>query len=256
MPAALRRRHGLSPTPAAPSGLLAVALAALAGGGALAAPPDVCSATQGITCTGPKLKTAGAPSPAACCALCKATPQCGAWSWDGGSRQCTALKECSSGNAGLGALYSGSSKKLPRAQWPAAGPPVLPLPFRNATLPLAERVAWLVANLSNAEKEGLLGTRTSAVPRLAIRQYNYYVECNSGAYANGARAPFACPAEEKPSGSGNKPSGNTNRAVGSWLQGTTQTPSEARPAPRRTSVRSSLIPLTLCGYAYTVLLLG
>ncbi len=60
----------------------------------------------------------------------------------------------------------------------------------------------------------LCGVFASAVPRLAIRQYNYYVECNSGAYANGARAPLACPAEEKPSGSGNKPSGNTNRAVG------------------------------------------
>lgn len=151
------------------------------------APPDICSAAQGVTCTSAKrpLKTTGEPTAAACCESCKKMANCNAWTFDGTMKQCTAMVSCDSAKASLGPHFSGSNKKLPRAQWPASGPPVLPLPFRNASLPLSERVRWLVTNLSNSEKEGLLGTRTSSIPRLAIKSYMYYVECNSGAYANG-----------------------------------------------------------------------
>ena len=135
--------------------------------------PDICSPAQGVTCKSGKrpLMTVDAPSAPACCAECKKTPGCNAWTFDGTKQQCEALSSCDSASAELGPMFSGSNKKLPRAQWPPAGPPVLPLPFRNASLPLAERVRWLVANLTNSEKEGLLGTRTSSIPRLAIKRY-------------------------------------------------------------------------------------
>jgi hypothetical protein len=158
---------------------------ALLVGACHAATPDICAATQGLLCQGKTLNSTVEHSHPPCCAFCKATAGCTAWSWDGASSQCHALKDCGGASASLGETYSGSSRKLPRAQWPPAGPPVLPLPFRDASLALGERVRWLVANLSNSEKEGLLGTRTSSIPRLAIKEYMYYVECNSGAYANG-----------------------------------------------------------------------
>lgn len=162
---------------------LSVAASTARGG----APADICTVAQGVICTSGKgtLKTVGAPSAPDCCAECKKTSGCSAWTFDGTKNECKALASCDGANAGLGPLFSGSNKKLPRAQWPPSGPPVLPLPFRNASLPLADRVRWLVTNLSNSEKEGLLGTRTSSIPRLAIKSYMYYVECNSGAYANG-----------------------------------------------------------------------
>ena len=60
------------------------------------------------------------------------------------------------------------------------------LPFRNTSKSIEERLEWLVDNLNLNEKLGLLGSKSSAIPRLAIKPYMTYVECNSGAYANGA----------------------------------------------------------------------
>ena len=68
---------------------------------------------------------------------------------------------------------------------------MLPLPFRNGSKHISERLGWLLDNLTFSEKIGLLSSRTHAIPRLAIKQYNTYVECNSGAYANGHYPPTA-----------------------------------------------------------------
>jgi beta-glucosidase len=51
-----------------------------------------------------------------------------------------------------------------------------PLPFRNASLPQAERVKDLLSRLTLEEKVSLLGYRSKAVPRLAIPAYNWWNE--------------------------------------------------------------------------------
>ena len=94
------------------------------------------------------------------------------------------MAECNSAIAAFGPS-SGSNHKLPTALWPAGEPPVLPFPFRNVSKTIEERLSWLLNNLTLDEKIGLLGSRTVAIPRLAIKSYMTYVECNSGAYANG-----------------------------------------------------------------------
>jgi hypothetical protein len=175
----------------------AAAAAAAANGPVTRGPPppsppsnkNLCNAEPSVGCRpsnphGKDLATAAANSYSICCSFCKRTPNCSAWTWDSHTKQCHAKLDCANAVGELGS-FSGSDHHLPQPVWPPGGPPVLPLPFRDASKPIAERVRWLVANLSNPEKLGLLNTRTSAIPRLAIKSYMYYVECNSGAYANG-----------------------------------------------------------------------
>ena len=140
------------------------------------------------SCNGKKLASSGAASAAACCTLCTKTTNCTAWTWDPSTHQCDAMLSCDSAVAAFRPI-SGLQKKCPSAQWSKGQPSILPLPFRNASLPLETRLEWLVNNLSLQEKLGLLGSRTSAIPRLAIKSYMTYVECNTGAYANGHYPP-------------------------------------------------------------------
>lgn len=149
------------------------------------APPGMCSAGQNLLCTGKKLASKSTPSHDSCCSLCKATHNCTSWAWDSATKLCTALLACDSTVGSIGGFSGCDEHKLPKPTWPPGQPRALPYPFRNASLSLPERVRWLVSNLTDGEKIGLLATRTGAIPRLAIREYTYYVECNSGAYANG-----------------------------------------------------------------------
>lgn len=53
-------------------------------------------------------------------------------------------------------------------------------PFRNWTLPLPERVADLVAQLTLSEKLGLLSTGNAAIDRLNVSAFNFGNECLHG----------------------------------------------------------------------------
>ena len=66
--------------------------------------------------------------------------------------------------------------------------PAAHMMFCNTSLPIASRVAHLIANLSLAEKAGLMGAGNTScafmdagVPRLGIPIYTWCVETNSGA---------------------------------------------------------------------------
>ena len=146
---------------------------------------DVCAPNAYTQCKSRArpLRTLTANTHELCCSACKAESGCKAWSWTR-PHQCELLQDCSSSISTLDAI-SGCDCKLPAGPWAPGQPAVQALPFRDNTKPIEERVRWLVGNLSTSEKLGLLSTRTSAIPRLAIRSYMYYVECNSGAYANG-----------------------------------------------------------------------
>ena len=146
---------------------------------------DICTVKQGILCKGPILNTSLQNSAAGCCQYCKATANCTAWGYNSTSKHCAALVKYTSGINGFD-VQSGSVRgKMPHGQWPKGQPPVLPLPFRNTSLTLDQRLEWLINNLTLDEKIGLFGTRSGSIPRLAIRTYTYYTECNSGACANG-----------------------------------------------------------------------
>ena len=132
-------------------------------------------------------------SAAGCCQFCKRTANCTAWGYNITSRDCLALLKCTSGIQGFDVQSGSVHGKMPHAKWPKGQPPVVPLPFRNASLPIDERLAWLINNLTLDEKIGLFATRSGAIPRLAIRTYTYYTECNSGACANGHCTQSKCP---------------------------------------------------------------
>jgi hypothetical protein len=137
-----------------------------AAGGEIA-PPNMCNAGRYLLCTGRKLASRATPSHDACCAVCKATSNCTGWAWDAATRLCTALWSCDAATGSLDG-YSGTSQHhLPRPVWPVGQPPALPYPFRNASLSLPQRIRWLLSNLTQAEKIGLLSTRTGAIPRYA-----------------------------------------------------------------------------------------
>jgi hypothetical protein len=164
---------------------------------AAAATGDICSsATAHLGCSGGHdlvpLKTAPRMHAASdCCALCKKTPNCTAWTWNGpgGNLMCYPKTACTHTTRGGCCETSGSAQPMPAPDQPPPPPPVTPVPppptpaypFKDHTLPWAERVANLVSLMNTSEKVDILQTHAPAIPRLAVRGYSFETECDSGA---------------------------------------------------------------------------
>ena len=73
-----------------------------------------------------------------------------------------------------------------------AGQPAAGLPLCNASLPFPERVASLVANLSNAETVPLFNTGSLGVSRLGVRPWQWWSEALHGV-ANSPGVTFSGP---------------------------------------------------------------
>ena len=76
------------------------------------------------------------------------------------------------------------------AVFPTGGAAAQPLPFRDASLPQAERVRDLLSRLTLEEKISLLGYRSKAVPRLSIPAYNWWNEALHGVARAGEATVF------------------------------------------------------------------
>jgi beta-glucosidase len=53
-------------------------------------------------------------------------------------------------------------------------------PWKNTSLPIAERVASLIGALNLTEKVALLSASSPAIPRLGLPAYNWATECERG----------------------------------------------------------------------------
>lgn len=144
----------------------------------IAVTADICAPIQRVNCPGNDI---GSPitvhTVAECCAHCKATAGCNAWSWNsGGDLGCYAKRRCPSpSNTGANAhCTSGSTTGIPT---PAPTPPPPPaFPWLDPSVPTAQRVSMLIGNLTIAEKIKLMGTSSSAIPRLNLPSYAWWSE--------------------------------------------------------------------------------
>ena len=62
--------------------------------------------------------------------------------------------------------------------------------FRDATLPIEERVEDLISQLTLSEKASMLMFESPAIPRLGIRNYSWWNECLHGVARNGKATVF------------------------------------------------------------------
>src|SRR5882672_9612760 len=62
--------------------------------------------------------------------------------------------------------------------------------YRNPTLPVEQRVADLVSQMTLEEKVSQLGHTSSAIPRLGVPQYNWWNECLHGVARAGIATVF------------------------------------------------------------------
>lgn len=145
------------------------------------------------------------PSLDSCCNLCKALVGCAAFTFVPSRQHCYFKKDTLStrkpnANTTSGVLHPTPGPSPPPAHptpapYPTPPPSPLPFfPFRNSSLPWAERLDDLIGRLTLEEKGALmghydvndpefksLGRATAAeIPRLGIHSYDFGMECNQG----------------------------------------------------------------------------
>ena len=128
--------------------------------------------------------------PAECAALCCADPACGAFSLNAGApsgRWCylkglTGYSTDSVPGVNSGCLRGDCATPPP--------PPDAYFPWFNLSIPRAERLALLVANMTDGEAIAWLNDGVPAMPRLGLPAYSWEAEALHGVSWNGVSTAF------------------------------------------------------------------